>query len=82
MGWSIDTAKPEVGKIFREAKRRYRMSHPQSSQQTVTIEYTGEDELQNRFKQRLAELFPDFVYINFVFVQQSKDVIEQGEWDN
>ncbi len=82
MGWSIDTARPELNKIFKEAKMKYRMTHPQSSQQTVVIEYLNDEDLSNRFKKRMVELFPDFVYVDFVLVIASQTVGEQMEWDN
>lgn len=82
MGWSIDTVRPELNKIFKEAGRKYRITHPQSAHQGVVIEYLGNDDVSPRFKKRLAELFPEFVYIDFVLVQQSQVVAEQMEWDN
>ena len=82
MGWSIDTARPELNKIFKEAGRKYRITHPQSSQQGVVIEYLGDEDLSNRFKKRLAELFPDFVYIDFVLVVAAQVVADQMVWDN
>lgn len=81
MGWSIDTARPELNKIFKEAGRKYRITHPQSAHVGVVIEHLGDDDLSNRFKKRLVELFPDFVYVDFVLVQQSQVVADQMEWD-
>ncbi len=82
MGWSINIVKPEMDKIFREANRKYRITHPQSAHQGVVIEHLGDTDLSTRFKRQLAELFPDFVYIDFVLVQQSQVVAEQMVWDN
>ena len=82
MGWSIDTARLEMNKIFKEANTSYRLTHPQAIQQTVTVEYLGDKELPNRFKLRIVELFPDFVYVEFVRVQASQVVGDQMRWDN
>lgn len=82
MGWSIDTVRPELNKIFKEAERKYRITHPQQPHQGVIIEHLGDKELPVRFKLRIAELFPDFVYIDFLLVQQSQAVAEQMVWDN
>ena len=85
MGWGIDIARPELRRIFKEAKRKYRITHPQQAHEGVVIEYAGDDEeddIPNRFKQRIAGLFPDFVYIQFVLVPLAPEVVEQQEWDN
>ena len=82
MGWCIDTARPELNKIFKEAGRYYRITHPQQPHQGVVIEYIGDEDLSSRFKKRIAELFPDFVYIDFVLVQESQVVADQMVWDN
>ena len=82
MGWCIDIVRPELNKIFKEAGRKYRITHPQSSHQGVVIEYLGDDDIRNSSKKRISELFPDFVYIDFVLVQASQDVADQMEWDN
>ena len=82
MGWSIDTSRPSLKKIFKEAGMKYRITHPQSSQQTVTIEYLGKDDITDGFKKRIAALFPDFVYIEFVLVEATPAVGDQQEWDN
>ncbi len=82
MGWSIETVLPELNKIFKEAGRKYRITHPQQAHQGVIIEHLGDKDLAIRFKRQIAELFPDFVYIDFVLVQQSQAVAEQMEWNN
>ncbi len=82
MGWSIDTVRPELNKIFREAGRKYRITHPQEIHPGVVIEHLGNNDLPVRFKRQIADLFPDFVYIQFVLVQQSQVVAEQLEWNN
>lgn len=85
MGWGIEVVRPGLRKIFREAKRKYRITHPQQAHEGVVIEYTAkdaEDDIDNRFKQRIAELFPDFVYIDFVPVPLAPEVADQQEWDN
>ena len=82
MGWSIDIVRPELNKIFKEANRKYRITHPQSPHQGVVIEHLGNTDLPVRFKRQIAELFPDFVYIDFLLVQQSQEVAEQVEWSN
>lgn len=82
MGWSIDTVRPQLNKIFLEADRRYRITHPQQPSQGVVIEHLGKDDLPVRFKKQIANLFPDFVYIDFVLVQQSQEVADQRTWDN
>ena len=82
MGWSIDTVRSELNKIFKEAGRKYRITHPQSAHHGVVIEHLGDEDLSNRFKKRIAELFPDFVYIDFVLVQATQVVADQMEWDS
>ena len=82
MGWSIEIVLPELNKIFEEAGRRYRITHPQQAHQGVIIEHLGDKDLAIRFKRQIAELFPDFVYIDFVQVQQSQVVADQMEWNN
>ena len=85
MGWGIDIARPELRRIFKEAKRKFRITHPQQAHEGVVIEYVGkneEDDISDRFKQRIAELFPDFVYIQFVLVPIASEVADQQEWDN
>ncbi len=82
MGWSIDTARPELNKIFKEAGRKYRITHPQQAHLGVIIEHLGNRDLPVRFKRRIAELFPEAVYIDFVLVQQSQAVADQMEWDD
>lgn len=82
MGWSIDTVRPELNKIFKEADRKYRITHPQQPHLGVIIEHLGDKDLPVRFKKQIAELFPEPVYIDFVLVQQSQVVAEQLEWDN
>ena len=82
MGWSIDTIQPELNKIFRDANRKYRITHPQQPSEGVVIEHLGDKDLPVRFKRQIADLFPDFVYIDFILVQQSQVVAEQMEWTN
>lgn len=82
MGWSIDTIRPELDKVFREAERQYRITHPQQPHQGVIIEHLGDKDLPVRFKRQIAKLFPEFVYIDFVLVQQSQVVADQMVWDN
>ena len=85
MGWSVDIVRPKLDTIFKEAGRKYRVTRPQSSQQAVVVEYLSTDDdkdIAPRFKLRIAELFPDFVYIDFVMVQATQVVAEQMEWDN
>ena len=84
MGWSIDTARIELNRIFREAKRSYRLTRPQSAQISIVVEYATtdtDDDLNNRFKQRIIALFPDFVYIDFIPVPVKPEVSEQMHWD-
>ena len=84
MGWSIETVRPALDKIFKEAGRKYRITRPQSSQQGVVVEYLtieGKD-IPLRFKMRIAELLPDFVYVDFISIEASQVVAEQMEWDN
>ncbi len=82
MGWSIDTVRPELNKIFKEAGRKYRITHPQQAHLGVIVEHLGNRDLPVRFKMRIAELFPEAVYIDFVLVQQSQVVADQMEWDD
>ena len=82
MGWSIDTVRPELNKIFKEADRKYRITHPQEIHPGVVIEHLGNKDLPVRFKRQIAELFPELVYIQFVLVQQSQEVADQMEWSN
>lgn len=82
MGWSIEIVLPELNKIFKEADRRYRITHPQQIHQGVIIEHLGDKDLPIRFKKRIAEMFPDFVYIDFVQVKMASEVADQLEWNN
>lgn len=82
MGWCIDTARINLNKIFKEVDRKYRITHPESSQQQVVIEHLGSKDLDARLKKRVTDLFPEFVYVNFVLVQASQEVADRQEWDN
>ena len=84
MGWSIETVRPKLGVIFKEAGRKYRITRPQSSQQGVVVEYLTSDgkDIPLRFKMRITELFPDFVYVEFIPIEAAQVVAEQMEWDN
>jgi len=85
MGWSVETIKVQIDKIFREAGRKYRITRPQSSQQAVVVEYLSSEDGKDiplRFKTRIVELLPDFVYVDFILIQASQVVAEQMEWDN
>ena len=82
MGWSIEIVLPELNKIFKEAGRRYRITHPQQIHQGVIIEHLGDKDLPIRFKRQIAELFPEFVYIDFVQVPMATEVADQLEWTN
>ena len=84
MGWSIHTVGIPLDNIFRSAARSYRITHVQSAAQAVVVEYSAEnseDELPVRFKQRIVEQFPDFVYVDFVAVPVSAAVRSQQHWD-
>ena len=82
MGWSIDTVRPELNKIFKEAGRKYRITHPQQAHLGVVIEHLGDKDLSVRFKRQIVELFPEVVYVDFVLVQESQVVADQMEWSN
>jgi len=82
VGWSIDTVRPQLDSIFKEAGRKYRITHPQQAHLGVVIEHLGDKDLHVRFKKQIARLFPEPVYIDFILVQQSQVVAEQMEWDN
>lgn len=82
MGWSVDTVRPELNKIFKAADRKYRITHPQQAHLGVIVEHLGDKDLPVRFKRQVVELFPEAVYVDFVLVQQSQVVAEQLEWDN
>lgn len=84
MGWSIDVIRIDLNKQFKEAHRSYRITRPQSAQQAVVIEYSGkdtEDDITNERKRRIAELFPDFVYVEFNLVVVTSEVSDQMAWD-
>lgn len=82
MGWCIDVVRIELNKIFKEDNRKYRITHPQQPHQGVIIEHMGDEDLPNRLKRQIVELFPDFVYVDFVLVQMTQVVADQMEWDN
>lgn len=82
MGWSIDTVRPELNRIFKAAGRKYRITHPQQPHLGVIVEHLGDKDLPVRFKRQVVELFPEDVYVDFVLVQQSQVVAEQMEWDD
>ena len=82
MGWSIDTVRPELNRIFKEAGRKYRITHPQAPHVGVVIEHLGDKDLPVVFKRQIARIFPDFVYIDFILVQAAQVVAEQMDWDN
>lgn len=82
MGWCIDTARIGLNKIFKDANRKYRITHPQQPSEGVVIEHLGNRDLAVRYKIQVTELFPDFVYIDFILVQQSQEVAGQIRWDN
>ena len=79
MGWSIDVVRPELDDIFKEAKRYYRLTHPQSASVSVIVEYSGDRDLPIRYKSRIVELLPDFVYVQFI---NNATAPENAVWDN
>ena len=63
MGWSLDMVRPELDKVFKQVKIRYRASHPDAMSPRIHIEYEGD--LKQPTMKYIADLFPDFVYIDF-----------------
>ena len=82
MGWGIDTVRPRLNKIFKEADRKYKITHPQQAHQGIVIEYLGDTDLPVRFKIQIANLFPESVYVDFVQVQMTAEIAKQRVWDN
>lgn len=64
MGWSIDTIAEEIGNLFDNLNRKYRITHPGAETPIVMIQYEGEIPL--TIKKTIVNLFPDYVYIDFV----------------
>lgn len=64
MGWSLDLYRPELDAIFNNLKLRYSMSHPDSPVPTVIIRHEGE--LPFKVVQSVTNIFPNFVYVNFM----------------
>ena len=64
MGWSIDLYRPFVKSFFKVEDKKYRLTHPESVTPTVVLRYQGK--LPLIAMKRIAEVFPDFVYVTFV----------------
>jgi hypothetical protein len=75
MGWSVDTQQLKIERIFRKVKRKCKVTHPESPDPTILIQYEGK-RVGVDVMQSVVELFPDFVYVHFVpdtiFPEESK----------
>ena len=63
MGWSLDTIRPMVDKVFKDMKMDYDMIHPSSVEPRVYIKHSGV--LPPEAKGLITALFPDFVAVEF-----------------
>lgn len=64
MGWSIEQHRGILDSIFNEQEKRYRISHVESTQASVLIEYEGE-KIPNTVLNRIVKMFPEHVYVEF-----------------
>ena len=65
MGWSEFTAKPEVDKIFKKLKLKYTMRRIlEPGSPIVQILHEGEIDIPSI--KSILNLFPDFIYVEFV----------------
>ena len=64
MGWSIDLYRNDIGAIFEALGRKWAIQHPDTGGDMVRIRYEGE--IAPATKKVIAEMFPDFVYVEFV----------------
>ena len=65
MGWSIETRLHSLNYIFKREGRKYKVTHPESPHPTVLIQYEGR-QLGWKTMSEIEQLFPEFVYINFI----------------
>lgn len=64
MGWSIDLVRNDIGVIFEALGRKWAIQHPDTGGDMARIRYEGEIPLAT--KKMMADMLPDFVYVEFV----------------
>ena len=64
MGWSIDLAREDIDTLFSNMGKQYRLTHVGAETPMVMIQYEGE--MDTKVKRTIVNLFPEFVYIEFV----------------
>ena len=65
MGWSIDLHKADLDSTFAGYERKYSIQYVEATNPTVRIIHEG-DMLPVTTMRRILDMFPDFVYVNFV----------------
>ena len=70
MGWSLDTIKPMIDKVFKDMNMQYDMIHPSSVEPRVYIKHSGV--LPAEAKGLITALFPDFVAVEFYNMRFTK----------
>ncbi len=66
MGWSELTAAPELDKIFKKLKLKYKMQRVLQPGTNPVIQIMHEKKLRIRVIQEILALFPESVYIEFL----------------
>ena len=65
MGWSELTARPDVDRVFKRLKLKYTMRRVLQPN-AVVVQILHEGELDIPSIKRIIDLFPEFVYVEFV----------------
>lgn len=86
MAWSEFTAKPELDRIFKKLKFKYAMRRVLQPGTNPVVQIHHEQELDIPTIKEILDLFPDFVYVEFVpntsFQEGNKgDIYKYGELD-
>jgi len=66
MGWSELAFAPEIDAVFKEAELKYKMRRVLQPGTNPVIQIMHEKELDVPQMRTIIDLFPDFVYVEFV----------------
>jgi len=66
MGWSEKVFAPEIDAIFKKAKLKYTLRRVLQPGTNPVIQISHEKELDVPQMREIVDMFPDFVYVEFV----------------
>jgi len=64
MGWCVDLYRPKLDTIFAGLEKQYSIQHVEATNPTIKIAHEGEIPLGTM--KAIVDMFPEFVYVNFV----------------